>query len=384
MDEPLGQCGRDLMPVGFPSSAWKRDFRRRLNRWFGKNARELPWRATSDPYLVWVSEIMLQQTQVRTVIPYYERFVEQFPRPSLLAEAAEDDVLRRWEGLGYYRRARQMHKAAKQIVALHGGDFPTDFDSVLALPGVGRYTAGAVLSIALDSRLPIVEANTIRLYSRLLEHRGDVALTASQNRFWEFAESILPRKGCGQFNQALMELGAEICKPKAPICESCPVRMQCPTFAQGMQSEIPAPKRKVAFEDRREAALVIWRDNRILVRRCGDSERWAGLWDFPRFPVAREVGEVTRSQLVNGAKQLMKLRIKPGARILRLRHGVTRYRISLECYEAELVGEEQRTLREDKAIRWLSIDELADTPLNTTGRQLARHISANRIVAEEK
>lgn len=361
------------MTSDFRSPDWRQSFRRRLNRWFKNYARDLPWRTTSDPYLVWISEIMLQQTQVCTVVPYYERFAERFPTATQLAEANEDEVLLHWEGLGYYRRARQLHAAAKQIVERHDGEFPTDFESVLALPGVGRYTAGAVLSIALDSRLPIVEANTIRLYSRLLEHRGDVTLVESQRRFWEFAESILPRKSCGQFNQALMELGAEICKPKSPDCQTCPVRMQCPTFANGLQDEIPAPKRKVKFEDRREAALVIRRDDRILLRRCGDSERWAGLWDFPRFAVPRNKGEVTTTQLQDGANRLMKLKIIPGERILSLKHGVTRYRISLECYAAELDSRTEPSANE--SIRWLTLKELAEAPLNTTARRLAKHIA---------
>ena len=177
-----------------PDASWKQAFRRQLRRWYTAHARDLPWRRNRDPYAVWVSEIMLQQTQVATVIPYFEAFMEAFPTVEALAAAEEASVLRRWEGLGYYRRARQLHRAAQLIVSRHGGHFPESFDEVLALPGIGRYTCGAILSIAFEQRTPILEANTIRLFSRLLRYEGDPRAPAGQNLLWEFAEAILPRR----------------------------------------------------------------------------------------------------------------------------------------------------------------------------------------------
>ena len=191
---------------------------------------------------------MLQQTQVSTVIPYFEKFTAAFPAIADLAKADEEKVLRMWEGLGYYRRARRLHKAAKQIVELHDGVFPTVLDEVDALPGVGRYTRGAVLSIAFDQRQPILEANTIRLHCRLLAYDVDPTTQKGQAPLWQFAEDVLPRTEIGLFNQALMELGGAICTPKAPKCLICPVASICSTRAQGLQESIPVAKKKMVYE----------------------------------------------------------------------------------------------------------------------------------------
>ncbi|MCH8147415.1 MAG: A/G-specific adenine glycosylase [Planctomycetes bacterium] len=272
--------------LGRKASYWRQALRRRVLNWFGAHARDLPWRRTSDPYRVWVSEVMLQQTQVATVVSYYERFVARFPNVETLARANEREVLKLWEGLGYYRRARQLHRTAKQVVENHGGEFPSDFESVLSLPGIGRYTAGAILSIAFDQRHPILEANTIRLLSRLVASREDPASSAGTNSLWRLAEDLLPRKKVGDFNQALMELGSEICSPRSPKCAECPVSNLCEVNRLGLQTEIPAAKTKTNYENVNEVAVVVWRGNRVLLRQCREDERWAGLWDFLRFGVS--------------------------------------------------------------------------------------------------
>ncbi|MEZ6089692.1 MAG: A/G-specific adenine glycosylase [Pirellulaceae bacterium] len=233
-------------------SKWRSRFRRDLLRWFDRNARTLPWRGTNDPYRVWISEIMLQQTQVSTVIPYYERFIDRFDDVASLADAEEQEVLRYWEGLGYYRRARQMHAAARKVMSDHDGIFPTNFDDVFALPGIGRYTAGAILSISLDQRHPVVEANTLRLYSRLMALRSPTNKPAGQNTLWEFATAILPRRGSGTLNQAAMELGSLICKPREPSCLLCPVVQWCAAQSLGLQDSIPGKVKQLQYESRRE------------------------------------------------------------------------------------------------------------------------------------
>ena len=200
-----------------------------------------------------------------------------------LAAASESDVLRQWEGLGYYRRARQMHAAARQIVSDHRGQFPCEFDAVRQLPGIGRYTAGAILSIAFDAAHPILEANTIRLLSRLWAYRGNTHDRKGQMLLWNAAASLLSARGNGELNQALMELGSLICTPRNPKCKACPLESLCPTRKSGLQNRIPAPRRKTPVEDLCEAAVVVQRNGRVLLRQCGDDERWAGLWDFPRF-----------------------------------------------------------------------------------------------------
>ena len=251
-------------------------FRRRLLRWYAKHARSLPWRDLADPYYIWVSEIMLQQTTTQTVQGYFDRFIQAFPTISSLAESDLDSVIRHWEGLGYYRRCALLHKAAKEIVIRLGGIFPKNYDDVRRLPGIGRYTAGAILSIAFDQRLPILEANTLRLHARLLAMRGDLLRGEANARLWQFAEEILPHIGSGKINQALMDLGSLICTPKSPKCRECPVAVFCESAKQGLQAEIPSPKTKEPIEYRTEAALLIRKKGKTLLIRSPEGQRWAG------------------------------------------------------------------------------------------------------------
>ncbi|MDP6444288.1 MAG: A/G-specific adenine glycosylase [Pirellulaceae bacterium] len=345
---------------------WRGRLRRRLLAWYDKHARDLPWRQTSDPYRIWVSEIMLQQTQVATVIPYYERFLERFSDVGLLAGAAEEDVLRHWEGLGYYRRARQLHRAARMIVDERGGLFPDNFDDLLALPGVGRYTAGAVASFAWDDRQPILEANTTRLFARLLAWEEDVALSASRKRLWEFAAELLPRKNVGRLNQALMELGAEVCTPRDPSCETCPMQPLCPTWSLGWQDRIPAPKKKMKYTDVRHAAVIVWRGPRVLVRRNRPDERWAGLWDFPRFELP-SLQSAPKHDIESGVRNRIGATVTVRGKRATIRHGVTRFRITLDCYDADC----RRFPRATDETRWVTTAQLNELPLSVTGRKIS-------------
>jgi A/G-specific adenine glycosylase len=355
----------------FPNARWLAQFRCRLLAWFGKNARDLPWRRTRDPYAVWVSEIMLQQTQVETVKQYFERFLKALPDVHALAAAEEQRVLRLWEGLGYYRRARQMHQAAKVIAAEHAGEFPRTAEELRALPGIGRYTAGAIASIAFDEPAPILEANTIRLLCRLLAFREDPAKSAGQQLLWSFAEELLPKKQAGRFNQALMELGSLICTPKSPACASCPVMSLCPTLARGLQEEIPRAKEKKKYEDVHEAAVVIRRRGRVLLRRCAEGERWEGLWDFPRVAVTAANGHLPASEIGEKIARQIGRPIQLGSLLATLKHGVTRFRITLSCYEATSDVRSQAKHATSKT-RWVSAGELSTLPLSTTGRKIAR------------
>ncbi len=354
-----------LKHINSNSATWRAAVRRKLSQWFIRFARDLPWRKTRDWYPVWISEIMLQQTQVATVIPYFHRFVSRFPTVHSLASADEQDVLRLWEGLGYYRRARQLHAAARVIVANHRGQFPNDSRLAQSLPGIGRYTAGAVLSIAYDQREPILEANTVRVLGRLLAFPGDPHSKAGQATLWSFAEDLLPAKNVGQCNQALMELGSQICTPRNPACPKCPVAMLCPTKKYGLQESIPAPKMKKKFVEVSHAIVVVKRGQRVLVRQCGDSERWSGLWDFPRFELDTSQLDI-QSQLHRRVQSLTGIRIERSEHLETLRHGVTRYRITLECFLANPSRGRLKT-----GARWISIEDLADYPLNTTGRKIA-------------
>jgi A/G-specific adenine glycosylase len=359
-------------PPAAQSVPWRRKLRQRLMRWYDRHARDLPWRESRDPYRVWVSEIMLQQTQVATVKSYYPRFIEQFPSIARLAASSEADVLLAWEGLGYYRRARQMHRAAQQIVEQHAGQFPDDPAEVRALHGIGRYTAGAILSIAFGQREPILEANTVRLYSRLLGYRSDPRGTAGQRHLWDAAGDWLPRTRVGDFNQALMELGSEVCTVRQPNCRACPLAGLCVAQAKGLQADIPVPARRPSIQSIDEAAVVIRRrGGRVLIRQCGDDERWAGMWDFPRFAVESEAEEPLRHEVQRHVAKSLNLEIERPRQIAVIRHSVTRYRITLHCLEARLVGRAPRSDNQGPR-KWVSIEDLEQMPLSVTGRKIGR------------
>jgi A/G-specific adenine glycosylase len=409
-----------------PDAAWFRAFRRRLETWFDQHAKDLPWRRRSDAYAVWLSEVMLQQTQVATVCGYFTRFLQALPTVHDLARADEEQVLRLWEGLGYYRRARQLHRAAQVIVAEHGGEFPRDMEKARRLPGIGRYTAGAILSIAYDIPQPILEANTIRVYSRLLAFDGDPHNAAGQKLLWSMAEACIlgagvrssafrrspearspafrqspreqppkggttnngggtrneptlarlgPAKQPGRLNQALMELGREICKSRGPLCESCPAAALCRAYERGLQDRVPRPKAKPKIEEVCEAAVVVRRRGRVLLIKRGDGGRWAGLWDFPRFQLDGEHPAARHHELIEGVRKIAGIDVAPGELLKTLRHGVTRFRITLDCYAAEYVAETDGEITAEKC--WVRPTELDGYPLSTTGRSLANIISQN-------
>lgn len=370
------------------TAQWQVGVQRKLMSWFRRQKRDLPWRRHGDPYAIWISEVMLQQTQVATVIPYFERFMDRFPTPVDLAEAEIEEVLRYWEGLGYYRRARQLHAAAQKIVSDHSGSFPTDFPSVLALPGVGRYTAGAVLSISQDQRHPVVEANTQRLYSRLVALRQPPAQTKANRLLWEVAESILPKKGCGQFNQAAMELGSLICTPRTPDCHACPLINHCAAHELGLADTIPGPVKKMQYENRLHWGLIVRApDGKVLLRQCGQGQHWEGLWDLPRYDVTDVIDRegFVRDQMQNDYR----MKVTFVQEVFRLKHGVTRYRIDLRVLRCDL-GEgfdhtgqspiSEPHVREEMSCErmwgWFALDEIQGLPMNTTGRKISHQIVA--------
>lgn len=350
--------------------------RRAVLRWFARHRRDLPWRRSRDPYRIWLSEVMLQQTQVATVIGYFERFLAELPTVEALAAADESQVLRLWEGLGYYRRARQLHAAARRIVADHGGRFPQDAAGLRTLPGVGRYTAGAVASIAFDAREPILEANTVRLFARLLGELRPPTTTAVQHRLWAAAETLLPDRETGLFNQALMELGGLVCEPRRPACDACPVASWCAARQTGAVDRIPSATKRMKYEDRAEAAVVVRDGDRVLVRRCRDDERWAGMWDFPRFELeSHDAGDARADELRRKTLAQTGVAIEPGAELTVIRHGVTRFRITLVCYQARLVGPApDRPPPDDsqREQRWLAPKALESLPLSVTARKIGR------------
>lgn len=353
------------------ASDWKANLRRRLLAWYARHARDLPWRRGRDPYRVWVSEVMLQQTQVETVKPYFARFLERFPNVADLAAADEADVLRLWEGLGYYRRARGLHAAAKRVVEEHNGELPGDVPALLKLPGIGRYTAGAIVSIAFDRPAPILEANTIRLLTRLIAYEGDPTSTAGQKRLWAVAEELLPAKRVSDFNQALMELGALVCTPSEPACGECPLNALCEAHRTGRVESLQPTTKKLKFTSVREAAVVLWKGQRVLLRQCGPGERWAGLWDFPRFAIDSEGPLFAQDEIARRVRELTGIECTLGPLLKTIKHGVTRFRITLDVYQAKHTGGRLKN-SEQSPIKWASVEELGDYPLSVTGRKIAK------------
>lgn len=363
------------------TSRWKQSFRRRLLSWYKQHERDLPWRKSRDPYRVWVSEVMLQQTQVATVRDYFERFMAALPTVQHLARADEQQVLRLWEGLGYYRRARGLHAAAKVVCEEMDGAFPQTVDELMTLPGIGRYTAGAIVSIAYDRPAPILEANTIRLLARLIALEDDPTKSAGQKKLWHVAEQLLPRKQVSRFNQALMELGSLVCTPREPKCDACPVESLCKARQLGTVDQLLPTTKKTSYTEVREAAVVVRRSRQVLLRQCGPDERWPGLWDFPRFRIDSEGPLFATKEVEAKLVELTGVRATLGPLMKTMKHGVTRYRITLDCYEAFHRGGRLKTSKAAPA-QWVRPDELGEFPLSTTGRKIAKLLADSGAVGD--
>ncbi len=358
--------------------SWLGRVRARLVDWYAGAHRPLPWRADRDPYRILVSETMLVQTTVAAVVPYYERFLARFPTVGALAVADEADVLKAWEGLGYYRRARQLHEAAKAVVRDHGGSIPADPDALRALPGVGRYIAGAILSFAFGRAAPIVEANTRRVLARWLDWGEDLGTSRSQARLWEAAARVVPADDPGTFNQAFMELGALVCVPRAPLCLACPVAADCLARQAGRQDIVPAIAARPAPVEVTEACAVAVDRDRVLVVRRGPGSLWEGFWEFPTIhltgpdPARRGFGAPVA--LAEGVRRLAGVSTSVGPVASTLKFGVTRHRVTLEIHPARPLGP-PATPRPGPGMveaAWKTPDELEG---------LARSAATRRVVA---
>ncbi|MBN1203902.1 MAG: A/G-specific adenine glycosylase [Myxococcaceae bacterium] len=269
--------------------------------WYSRERRELPWRRTKDPYAIWLSEVMLQQTQVATVIPYWERFLARFPTVEALAAAPLDEVLAAWRGLGYYSRARNLHRAAQEVVARFDGRLPSSAEALLTLPGFGRYTAGAVASIAFGEHAPLVDGNVARVLSRLFEVEGLPGDRAREARLWALAGALVQGERPGDLNQALMEHGATVCRPESPLCLLCPVRDACLAFRHGRVDELPPAKVRTAPK-RLTLALAVWpHEDTLLFARRAEKGLFGGLWELPAAEVEPEALDATAATRLSEA-----------------------------------------------------------------------------------
>ncbi|WP_224250054.1 A/G-specific adenine glycosylase [Hyalangium gracile] len=288
-------------PEPAPDARRLTSIREPLLAWYDRERRDLPWRRTKDPYAIWLSEVMLQQTQVSTVIPYWERFLARFPTVEALARAPLDDVLAAWKGLGYYSRARNLHRAAQEVVARFGGRLPSSAHALLTLPGFGRYTAGAVASIAFGEEAPLVDGNVARVLSRLFEVEGAPGDRAREARLWELADALVKGERPGDLNQALMEHGATVCRPESPLCLLCPVRGACLAFQHGRVAELPPAKVRAAPK-RLTLALAVWtHQDTLLFARRAEKGLFGGLWELPAAEVEPEAPDATAATRLSDA-----------------------------------------------------------------------------------
>jgi A/G-specific adenine glycosylase len=344
---------------------------RALCGWFERHRRALPWRRTRDPYAVWVSEIMLQQTQVATVLPYYERWMRRFPTLESLARADEADVLHAWQGLGYYSRARNLLAGARQVQRQHGGHIPPSVSELLELPGVGPYSAGAIASIAYDVPAPIVDGNVTRVLCRLFGLRGDPSRAPLKAQLWRLAAELVPAIEPGNFNQALMELGATVCTPKQPNCRDCPVARSCVAEREGRVLVLPEmPKRPEPTKLRMVAAVVVQRGRVLVTRLAEDAPRWAGMWQFPTTEA--EPSEAPERAITRALSSAGTFSVTKKDLLTTVRHSVTRYRITLEAYRCQLVGTGRRGRAE--AARWFSPANLDELAMPAAHRRIARQL----------
>jgi A/G-specific adenine glycosylase len=339
-------------------------------KWYRSAKRDLPWRRTADPYAVWVSEAMLQQTTVAAVIPYWERFLERFPDAAALASSDEEEVLALWSGLGYYRRARALREGALVVMERHGGRLPDEAHELMALPGIGRYTAGAIASVAFGRETPVVDGNVKRVFSRLFAIRGDGA--AAERTYWSIADTLVRGATPGDWNQAVMELGATVCTPRAPRCPSCPVRQQCRARALGRIAAFPArttprPTRVVPV-----AATWIERRGRILLERRVPSGPLRGDWDLPAVVVA--AGEDPGRAITKALLARHGLRLRARGVLLRAKHAILATRLVIDVVEAAPAARVSRRA----ALRWVAIDRLGETAISGATTKIARAVCAQR------
>lgn len=299
--------------------------------WFGSNQEDLPWRNGRDPYRVWLSETMLQQTQVDTVIPYFERFLRELPDIPSLASAPLDRVLKLWEGLGYYSRARNLHHAAQIVVEQYGGRLPSAVDELVKLPGIGRYTAGAIASLAFDVDAPVLDGNVIRVLARLFDFQEDVSSDSARRTLWRIAGDILPAGRAGPWNEGLMELGRRVCTPKKPSCQICPLREYCQARLAGAQEHRPVKTPRKAIPHVEVAAAIIRADDgRVLIARRPEDKMLGGLWEFPGGK--REPGETFAGCLQREIAEELGIEIEVGSQFAVIRHAFTHFKMTMVVF----------------------------------------------------
>jgi A/G-specific adenine glycosylase len=336
--------------------------------WFAQNARDLPWRRTLDPYAIWISEIMLQQTQMETVLPYFERWMKAFPDVHALARAGESRVLKLWQGLGYYSRARNLHAGAREIAGKFGGEFPSDYETVLGLKGIGRYTAGAICSIAFNQPRPIVDGNVLRVLARVYAIDRPIDVPKNREAFWRLEEKLIPEGRAREFNQALMELGALVCTPRNPRCGRCPLRTDCAARSSGNPEAYPvrgARKKTVRVS---AAALAVQKDGAYLLMRRPVGAIMGGLWEFPEWKLGD--GPVRAARLRELARRELGLTVSGVKKLGSVRRNYTHHLETLEVFAAQAGGNGVKT-REGWKSAWAGPPEFEKYPFSSAHAKIA-------------
>jgi A/G-specific adenine glycosylase len=344
---------------------------RALLDWYALNARVLPWRETNDPYAILVSEFMLQQTRVETVIPYYENWLVRFPTLTSLADASQQEVLRAWEGLGYYSRARSLHAAAGQIVMQFGGVIPVDVQLLRALPGIGAYTAAALSALIGGRDEPAVDANVARVAARLYDIQQSITSQSARTMVETELRAVLPKGRAGEFNQALMDLGSQVCVSKTPRCAACPLSPFCLAFQRNTQAERPVKSTKKAISTFEVAAAVIWREGKVLIARRPQKAMLGGLWEFPGGKL--EVGETAQQALVREIHEELDCAVDVGDSIGTFRHAYTHFKVIVQAFWCTLESKEPHAL-EASELAWADPSELDEFAMGKVDRLIARRV----------
>ena len=346
----------------------KSTFQNRLLTWYGKNARDLPWRKIRDPYSIWVSEIMLQQTRVETVLPYYSRWMILFPTLDSVAIAREDQVLSAWEGLGYYSRARNLHRASKVVAEEYQGKLPRDLISLQALPGVGRYTAGAIGSIAFGIDAPVLDGNVRRVYTRYFNISTPLQTSLTERTLWQIARDLLPSGRAGEFNQALMELGALICQPKNPDCNICPLTAGCLANKLNLQESLPVRKKKSPLPHLQVTAAVLQENGKVFLAKRPPDGLLGGMWEYPGGK--QENNETLPESLRREILEELSVPITVGEPLGTFHHAYTHYKVTLYAFHCSLKSRELRlTFHTESA--WVSLDSLSTYPMGKLDRLIS-------------
>jgi A/G-specific adenine glycosylase len=349
-------------------------FSQKILKWYHLHARTLPWRGLSDPYAIWISEIMAQQTRLETVIPYYQRWMQRFPDVNMLASATEQDVLAAWEGLGYYSRARNLLKAARKIQAEYGGALPQTRRELETLPGIGRYTAAAISSIAFTQPEPVLDGNVKRVLARVFDLQVPVNNFEGEERCWSLAEQLMPREEPGDYNQAMMELGATLCSKHTPRCNECPVNDLCRSNALGNQDQRPVMQPKPQIPTYAVVAAVFFKNDLVMIARRPSKGLLGGLWEYPGGKV--EAGETLPQALEREIHEELGVSIQVGTALGEYHHAYTHFKVHLTAFSAELNGSEPQAL-EASEIRWVPISELRQYPMGKIDRSISNNLEGH-------